>query len=64
MTMRMEINHAHGTFQQLRIGVWCGLTWKLVPLHHRIEAMKSELEVCCTTVIVHHMADDGVLARS
>ncbi len=64
VTMRMEINHCHGTLQQLRIGLWCGLTWKLFPLYQRIKAIKSELEVCCTTLIIHRMADDGVSARS
>jgi hypothetical protein len=64
MTMRMEINHSHGTLQQLRIGLWRGLTWKLPSLYRRIKAIKSELEVCCTTLIVHRMADGGVSARS
>jgi len=62
--MRVEINHTQGALQQLRIGLWCGLTWKLFPLYHRIKAIKSELEVCCTTLVVHHLADDCVSARS
>jgi len=45
VTMRMLINHSHGTLQQLRIGLWCGLSWKLFSLYQRIKAIKSELEL-------------------
>ena len=44
--MRIESNHARGTFQQLRLAV--RLTYKLYALYSRIEAIKSRLEVCST----------------
>jgi len=44
--MRLESNHAQGTFNQLRVALLHGLTFKLYSLYHRIEAIKSELEVC------------------
>jgi len=44
--MRIESNHARGTFQQLRLAV--RLTYKLYALYYRIEAIKSRLEVCFT----------------
>jgi len=43
--MRMESNHAPGTFQQLRLAVQRGLTCKLFALYYRIEDVKSRLEV-------------------
>jgi hypothetical protein len=46
--MRVESNHARGTFQQLRLALLCGLTCRLYSLYYRIEAIKSEIEVCCT----------------
>jgi len=45
VTMRMKINHAQGMLQQLRIGLWCGLTWKLFPLNQQIKAIRSEIEL-------------------
>ena len=44
--MRMESNHARGTFQQLRIALLGGLTCKLLSLYYQVESIKSELEVC------------------
>ena len=48
--MRMESNHAKGTFQQLRIAVQGGLTCRLYALYYRIETIKSRLEVCFATL--------------
>ena len=47
--MRVESNDAPGTFQQLRIALLRGHTWKLASLYRRIKVLKSELEVCYTT---------------
>jgi len=49
--MRLESNHAQGTFNQLRVALLHGLTFKLYSLYHRIEAIKSELEVCFTLTL-------------
>jgi len=62
--MRMESNSAPGTFNQLRVAVLHGLTYRLLSLHYQIEAIKSELEVRCTLLQVHHAVDDGVSAES
>jgi hypothetical protein len=43
--MRVESNHARGSFQQLRLALLCGLTCRLYSLYFRIEAIKSKLEV-------------------
>ncbi|KAH9967489.1 hypothetical protein BC827DRAFT_596833 [Russula dissimulans] len=43
--MRVESNHARGTFQQLRLVVQRGLTCRLYILYYRIEAFKSTLEL-------------------
>ena len=43
--MRVESNRAHGTFNQLRVALLHGLTYKLFSLYYKIEAIKSELEV-------------------
>jgi hypothetical protein len=43
--MRIENNHAQGIFKQLRIALLHGLTCKLRTLYHRIDAIKSKLEV-------------------
>ena len=43
--MRLESNHAQGTFNQLRVALLHGLTYKLYSLYYQIEAIKSELEV-------------------
>ena len=48
--MRMESNHAKGTFQQLRLAVQGGLTCRLYTLYYRIETIKSRLEVCFATL--------------
>ena len=51
--MRMESNHARGIFRQLRLAVQYGLTCKLFALCHRIEALKSRLEVCLPNLFGH-----------
>jgi len=43
--MRVESNHARGSFQQLRLVVQRGLTCRLYTLYYRIEAFKSTLEL-------------------
>jgi hypothetical protein len=45
--MRVESNHARGTFQQLRLAFLRGLTCRLYSLYYRIEDIKSKLEVRC-----------------
>ena len=44
--MRVESNRAPGIFNQLRVALLHGLTYKLFSLYYKIEAIKSELEVC------------------
>ena len=46
--MRVKSNSAPGTFNQLRVALLHGLTYKLFSLYYQIEAIKSELEVRCT----------------
>jgi len=46
--MRLESNHAQGTFNQLRVALLHGLTYRLFSLSFQIEAIKSELEVRST----------------
>jgi len=46
--MRLESNHAQGIFDQLRVALLHGLTFKLFSLRFQIEAIKSRLEVCFT----------------
>ena len=47
----VESNGAPGTFNQLRIALVHGLTYKLFCLYYQIEAIRSELEVRCTTFL-------------
>jgi len=49
--MRLESNHAQGTFNQLRVALLHGLTYKLYSLYYQIEAIKSGLEVCFTLAL-------------
>ncbi|KAI9448654.1 hypothetical protein F5148DRAFT_1250879, partial [Russula earlei] len=46
VTMRIQSNRARGTFQQLRLAIWHGLTYRLFVLYTRIEVIRSGLEVC------------------
>lgn len=62
--MRTESNHSRGILQQLHIALLGGLTCKLLSLYYQIEAFKSELEVRCTSPVVHHIVDDRVSAGS
>jgi len=62
--MRLESNHSRGIFQQLYIALLGGLTCKLLSLYYRIEAVKSGLEVRCTTLVVYHIVDGLVSAGS
>ena len=52
--MRVEGNRAPWTFNQLRVALLHGLTYKLISLCYQIEAVKSELEVryTCTLLLV------------
>jgi len=50
--MRFESNHAQGSFNQLRVALLHGLTYKLYSLYHQIEAIKSQLEVRFTIFLV------------
>jgi len=43
--MRMENNRSLGIYQQLRLVIWCGLTYRLSTLDSKIRAIKSNLEV-------------------
>jgi len=43
--MRLESNHAQGIFNQLRVALLGGLTYKMYSLYYEIEAIKSGLEV-------------------
>jgi len=62
--MRVESNSAPGTFNQLRVALLHGLTYKLLSLYYQIEAIKSELEVRCAPLQVHRAIDDGASAES
>ena len=62
--MRTESNLSRGIFQQLHIALLGGLTYKLLSLYYQIEAIKSELEVHCTTLVVYHIVNDRVSAGS
>jgi hypothetical protein len=62
--MRTRSNLFRGLFQQLRIALLDGLTCKLLSLYYQIEAIKSELEVRCTTLVVYHIVDGRVSAGS
>ena len=62
--MRVESNRAPGTFNQLRVALLHGLTYKLFSLYYQIEAIKSQLEVRCTPLLVHHAVDDDASAGS
>lgn len=42
----MESHRAPGILQQLRLALWCGLTYKLYTLLSRVEATKIKIEVC------------------
>ncbi|KAH9967484.1 hypothetical protein BC827DRAFT_1174499 [Russula dissimulans] len=43
--IRMESNRALGIYQQLRLVIWCGLTYRLSTLDSKIRAIKSNLEI-------------------
>jgi len=62
--MYVESNHASGTFNHLRVAVLHGLTYKLFSLYYQIEAIKSDLEVRCTPLLVLDAVDDGASAKS
>ena len=49
--MRLESNHAQGTFNQLRVALLHGLTYRLYSLYYQIEAIKSGLEVHSTLTL-------------
>ena len=57
--MRLESDHAQGTFNQLRVALLHGLTFKLYSLYYRIEAIRSELEVHSTLSLFIIQYDDG-----
>ena len=62
--MRVESNRAQGTFNQLRVSLVHGLTYRLLSLYYQIEAIKWELEVRFGLVHVHRVVDDGASAES
>jgi hypothetical protein len=62
--MRTTSNHSREVLQQLHIALLGGLTCKLLSLYYQIKAIKSELEVHCTTLVVYHIIDDRVSAGS
>ena len=57
--MRLESNHAQGTFNQLRVALLHGLTFKLYSLYYWIEAIRSELEVRSTLSLFIIQYDGG-----
>ena len=62
--MRVESHRARGVSQQLRLALLRGLTCRLYFLYYRIEAVKSELEVCCNILLVYRVVDDDFSASS
>ena len=62
VTMRIQSNYALGTFQQLRLVLLRCLTYRLYLLHHRVEAIKSNLEVRAVISRHRHMVDNSVPA--
>ena len=62
--MRVESNRAPGTLNQLRVALLHGLTYKLFSLYCQIEAIKSELEVCCAPLRIYRAVDDNASAES
>ena len=58
--MRVESNYAPGIFQQLHLALLRGLTYRLYSLRHRVEVIKSKLEVRATISRHRHMVDDCV----
>jgi len=62
--MRVESNRAPGTLNQLRVALLHGLTYKLFSLYYQIEAIKSELEVCCAPLRTYRTVDDNASAES
>ena len=54
--MRVQSNSAMGTFNQLRVALLHGLTYKLFSLYNQVEGIKSELEVRSTlTLFISHL---------
>jgi hypothetical protein len=51
--MRLQSNDARGPFQQLRLAIQRGLTWRLFVLYYRIEGIKLKLEVSQATPLAH-----------
>ena len=60
--MRMESNQARGLFQQLQAAIQSGLTYRLYSLSGRIGAIKSNLEVRCTTYLAYLIIVNGASA--
>ena len=58
--MRVESNHARGSFQQLRLAL-LGWTCILYSLYYQIGAIKSKLEVRTSHRTAHHVVTDDVL---
>src|SRR5712672_1636652 len=61
VAMRIKSNRAPKRYQQLRLVIWHGLTYRLHTLNSRIKTIKSNLEVC-STPLVSHTINNGVLA--
>ena len=61
--MRMESNLAWWPFQQLRLAIQRGLTFRLYILYYRIKGIKSRLEVCQIPLLIHHTPAECIPAR-
>lgn len=57
--VRVESNHARGSFQQLRLAL-LGRTCILYSLYYQIEVIKSTLEVRPSHCTAHHVVTDDV----
>jgi hypothetical protein len=53
--MRMKSNRGRGIFQQLRLALRCGLTYKLYTLRCQIEDIKAKLEVRWAILLVYRV---------
>ena len=60
--MRVESNLTRWPFQQLRLAIQRGLTFRLCVLYYRIKGIKSSLEVCRIHLLVGHTMNASQLA--
>jgi len=53
--IRLQSNHARRPFQQLRLAIQYGLTYRLYVLYFRVEGIKSRLEVSQATPLAYRI---------